>query len=248
MRGLRAAAVVWILLLTGPAGAQTPPAPAAGRPVRVVIASGRLPSVVETPLHFRLIRITLGAGQSITCGGPNGMLYVFSGGGEGTFEGEKRSLKEGSAVFLPGGQRTTLSGTPGAPAALLLFLLAPPPDLATAPCDPSATVAELYRSPNPIQGLKPGPHEFTMTRVSVEKGVPRPPMHHRTGAALYYTLAGSWTLHRPDASEPRTRGAVQFEPHDFIHTWENTGDTTGVLLQANISSEGAPEIVFLPPR
>lgn len=115
MRGFGATAVVWILLLTGPARAQSPPAPAAGRPVRVVIASGRLPSVVETPLHFRLIRITLGAGLSITCGGPNGMLYVFSGGGgDGTFEGEKRSLKEGSAVFLPGGQRTTLSGAPGA--------------------------------------------------------------------------------------------------------------------------------------
>jgi quercetin dioxygenase-like cupin family protein len=177
------------------------------------------------------------------------MLYVMSGGIEGSFDGEKRTVREGSAVFLPAGQRTALSAVPGGAAVLLYFLLASPADLATMPCDRSAAVTELYQTANPIQGLKAGPHEFTMTRVSVEKGTPRPPMHHRTGAALYYTLAGSWTLHRQEAaSEPRARGAVQFEPYDFVHTWENTGETTGILLQANISPEGAPEIVFLPPR
>ncbi len=237
------------VLLTVSARAQTPRAPAAGRPVRAVIASGRLSSVSDGPVHFRLLRVVLGGGQSADCAGPSGMLYVMSGGIEGSFDGEKRTVREGSAVFLPAGRRTTLSAVPGMAAVLLYFLLASPADLAALPCDRSAALAELYRTASPIQGLKAGPYEFTMTRVSVEKGIPRPPMHHRTGAALYYALAGSWTLHRQEAaSESRARGAVQFEPYDFIHTWENTGETTGILLQANISSEGAPEVVFLPPR
>jgi quercetin dioxygenase-like cupin family protein len=248
MRRRATVAILGVLLLGVPASAQAPP-PAAGRPVRVVLASGRLASVAEGPLHFKLLRVNLGGGQPADCVGPNGMLYVMSGGIDGSFDGEKRTVREGSAVFLPAGQRTTLSAVPGTPAVLLHFLLTSPADLGAAPCDRSVAAAVVYQTPKPIEGLKPGPYEFTMTRVSVEKGLPRPPMHHRTGAALYYTLAGNWMLHRQEvASEPRARGAVQFEPYDFIHTWENTGETTGILLQANISPEGAPEIIFLPPR
>jgi quercetin dioxygenase-like cupin family protein len=250
--GLRGLAVtVWALLLAAPAGAQHSPAPrppATGRPVRVVMASGRVPSVVDTPLHFKLVRVTLAAGQSSDCGGPSEMVYVVSGGIEGIFDGERRTIREGSAVFLPGGPRSALSAVSGAPATLLHFLLTPAADSAVPPCD-RATITDLYQTQKPIEGLKPGPHEFTMTRVSVERGLPRPPMHRRSGAALYYTLAGNWSLHRQDAaSEPRARGAIQFEPYDFVHTWENTGDTTGILLQANISPEGSPEIVFLPAQ
>jgi quercetin dioxygenase-like cupin family protein len=212
----------------------------------VVIASGRLPGVSEGPLHFRLLRATLNPGQATECAGPPGMVYVLSGGIDGVLDGERRSLREGSAVFLPAGQRTTLTAAAGPGTTLLHFVLAPAPELGATPCGRPAVVTELYRTPQPIAGLKPGPYEFGMTRVSVDKGLPRPPLHHRTGAALYYVLAGTWTLHRDSgATEPRARGMVQYEPHDFVHTWENTGDATGILLQANISAEGAPEIVFL---
>ena len=249
MRRWDVAATMVTLLLALPATGQTPRAPVTGRPVRVVIASGRLSSVTDGPLHFKLLRVTLGGGQTTDCVGPNGMLYVMSGGIEGTFDGEKRTVREGSAVFLPADRRTTLSAIPGPSPVLLHFLLAPPTDLGSVPCGRTASVAALYETPKPIEGLKAGPYEFTMTRVSVEKGLPRPPLHHRTGAALYYVLAGNWMLHRQDAaSEPRVRGAIQFEPYDFVHTWENTGDTTGILLQANVGPEGAPEIIFLPSR
>lgn len=248
MRRHGMAAILPALLLAAPASAQAPRAPAAGRPVRVVMASGRLSSVAEGPLHFKLLRVSLGTRQGTDCAGPSGMLYIVSGAIDGTFDGDKRTLREGSAVYLPAGQRTALNAVSGTPAVLLHFLLAPPADLGTVPCN-RAAVAVLYQTPRPIEGLKPGPYEFTMTRVSVEKGVPPPPMHHRSGAALYYVLAGNWMLHRQEAgSEPRGRGSVQFEPYDFNHTWENAGETPGILLQANISPEGAPEIVFPPPR
>ena len=84
--------------------------------------------------------------------------------------------------------------------------------------------------------------------ATVEKGVPRPAMHYRSGAALYYVLAGNWTIHMDGKSEQRSRGNVQLEPHGFVHTWEIVGDVTGVLLQANISPEATPEIIFLQPR
>jgi mannose-6-phosphate isomerase-like protein (cupin superfamily) len=70
-------------------------------------------------------------------------------------------------------------------------------------------------------------------------------MHHRSGAALYRVLSGTGTIHLQGKDEPRSAGAVQYEPNGFIHTWENAGKVPLVLLQANISAEGAPEIIWL---
>jgi len=235
-------------LVALPAEAQAPRSPAAGRPVRVVTASGKLPSAVAAPLHFRLQRLTIPAGQSVTCAGPDMMLYALSGGLDANLDGEKRVLRGGSALFVAAGQRVTFAATPAGAAAALHFLLSPAAERDAVPCPSPASATELYRTPRPIPGLKPGPYEFIMTRVTVEKGVPRRPMHHRSGAALYYVVSGTWSLHHAAGVEPRTQGAVQFEPHDFVHTWENVGDTAGVLLQAHISPEGTPEIIFVPPR
>ena len=38
---------------------------------------------------------------------------------------------------------------------------------------------------------------------------------------------------------------MQFEPSTFVHTWENVGDVAGALLQANVSPENVPEIIFI---
>jgi len=58
-------------------------------------------------------------------------------------------------------------------------------------------------------------------------------------------LEGSGTLHMRTGAEPRKAGAVQYEPKTFIHTWENSGSVPLILLQANLSREGTPEIIFL---
>jgi quercetin dioxygenase-like cupin family protein len=238
-----------MLLLVVPAFAQSPGPPAPGRPVRTVMASTRLTSVVDTPLHMRLLRVSVPAGQSMASTGANGMLYVLSGALDFTLGTDHRVLPEGAAVFLPAQQRATLAATPGAPVAALHFVLGSAAELDQPGAARPATVTELYRTREALPSLKPGPYEFSMTRVTVEKGVPRPPMHHRSGAALYYVLAGTWTIHLDGGkNEPRSRGSVQLEPNGFVHTWEIGGDTTGILLQANISPEGAPEIIFLQPR
>jgi hypothetical protein len=46
-------------------------------------------------------------------------------------------------------------------------------------------------------------------------------------------------------SEPRQVGTIQEEPFGFIHSWSPKADAPLVLLQANISQEGVPEIIFV---
>ena len=217
----------------------------AGRPVRLVLASTKLPSVVESPLHFKLVRVTVPAGQSTTFSGPNSMVYPLSGSLSLSLDSERRALADGEGAFVPAGQRATLAAGRGGAAVFLHHLLVPAPDVATTFHSPPATVAELYRTAESIPGLKAGPYEFTLTRVTAQPKIPAPPMHQRSGAALYYVLGGNWTIHLPDRREARARGVVQYEPNGFVHTWENTGDGPGGILQANISPEGAPEIIFL---
>jgi len=247
MTTIRVVLVVVLVLAAPLARAQAPSG--GGRPVRVVLAGGRLASVVEVPLFYRINRVTLAGGQNSAYTGPASMVYVLTGAADIAVDGERLSLREGSAGFVPANRPVTLSTPAGSAATLLQFVLASAVELDRAtPANP-AVVTELHRTSRAIPGLKAGPHEFTMTRVSVERGSPRPPMHYRSGAAVYYVLAGTWSLHEDGGKvEPRARGAVQFEPNDFVHSWQNMGEGSGILLQANISPEGSPEIIFLPPR
>ena len=236
-----------LVLLAPLAFAQAPPG-GAPRPVRVILASGRLASVVDAPLYFHLLRVSIPGGQAASYAGPNGMLYVVSGALDVAVDSERRTVRDGAATFVPADRRVTLTASGGAPAVALHFVLVPPARLQQTWHGGPATAAELYRSRDPLPNLKPGPHEFTMVRVTVDKDVPRPPMHHRSGAALYYVQAGTWTIHMEGKTEPRVRGATQLEPNGFLHTWEIVSEAPGVLLQANISPEGAPEIIFVPSR
>ena len=221
------------------------PAAAQDRPIRMVLASSKIPFVGDTPLHFRLLRITIPAGQTVPYTGPQGMVYPTSGSLAVSVDGERRTFQDGEGMFVAAGRRVTVTVGANAPGTLLHYLLVTDSDLNGTFYSRPAAATELYRTTNPIPGLKPGPYEFTLSRVTVNPKIPAPPMHHRSGAALYYVLAGSWTIHMEDRREPRGRGAVQFEPNTFVHTWENIGETTGALLQANISPENVPEIIFI---
>jgi len=161
------------LLLAVSAVAQNPPT-GGGRPVRVVIASSRLPSVVDAPLYFKLLRVSVPAGQTGGYTGGSSMLYVASGVVDLTVDGERRNVKEGAAAFVPAGRPAALAAGAGA-ASVLQFVLVPAADLDRSGHSGGAVATELYRTPRAIPALKPGPHEFTMTRVSVERGSPRPP-------------------------------------------------------------------------
>src|SRR2546423_1832298 len=52
-----------------------------------------------------------------------------------------------------------------------------------------ASISELHEMKLPAAALKPGPYEFSMTRVTLPAGGATPRPHTRSGAALYYVLA-----------------------------------------------------------
>jgi quercetin dioxygenase-like cupin family protein len=73
--------------------------------------------------------------------------------------------------------------------------------------------------------------------------MPINPPHYRSGAALYYVLAGSGTFVADGKTERKEIGTSHFEPYGWVHQWGNAGDTPLVLLQANISEEGVPAVI-----
>jgi mannose-6-phosphate isomerase-like protein (cupin superfamily) len=238
------AAVVLCSVLVSLASADEVSKPPA-RPVRLVIASGKVASVTSSPVGLVLLRVTVPAGAAVTQSGSQGFLYVLSGAVDVLLDGERRRLGEGDGVHVAAGSPVTLRAATGTAATLLHFSLASMAEANALTWPKPATVAELHRPREPLPQLANGPHEFTLTRVTSPAKAGPPPMHHRSGAALYYVLAGSGMLHQEGKSESRGRGAVQLEPHRFVHTWENVGDVPLILLQANISPEGAPEIIWL---
>ncbi len=219
-----------------PAPGQTAPATA----VRTLLAAGRLASVTEMPLYLRLYRVHLPAGQHSSYDGSNAILYDLSGASAIEIGGATQSLAEGAGTFIPAGQAATIGASGSEPASLLVFLLTASPNQRRPLLDRPAVVGELYRTPEALPGLKPGPYEFSLTRIALPPGMPANPAHYRSGAALDYVVAGAGAVTADAKTEPRAAGAPQFEPSGWVHQWANPGDTPLVLLQANISQEGVP--------
>ena len=215
-------------------------AQSAPRPVRVVIASERLAAVSDAPRYFRVFRVELGKGQAAAFSGTSGYVYVVSGKLAMSAGGSARSLSAGEAAFVKAEETVSLQG----PALAIHFLLESGTQGMKSAYSGTAKATELYRTKDPIPGLEAGPYEFSLTKVTSPPKV-KPPLHHRSGAAIYYVLEGAGTLHMESGAQPRKAGAVQYEPSSFVHTWENSGGVPLVLLQANLSREGTPEIIFL---
>ena len=220
------------------AGAQTQPA----NTVRTLLASGRLASVVDMPLYFRLFRVRLPATEQATYTGPNAVLYELSSALNNSIGGATETIPEGGGSFIPTGATMTFRANTDA-ASFLLFVLSAAAESDKAPLGPPAMVEDLYRTPGPAPDLKPGPYEFSLTRVELPARMPPNPTHYRSGAALYYILAGTGAFTAEGKTEPRTAGMPHFEPGGLVHQWANPGETPLVLIQANISQEGIPAVL-----
>jgi len=207
---------------------------------RLSLAAGRLASVVDMPLFFRLYGVSLPAGQLSSYNGSTVMLYGLSGAPTIDIDGTVRSLANGAAAFIPAGTAATVGASGSEPASLLVFLLTPRPNQGKPLLDRPAVVVELYRTPEPLPGLQAGPYELSLTRVTVPAGMPADPPHFRPGSALNYVLAGTGLFTAGGTTEPRMAGMADFEPDGLLHRWANPGDAPLVLLQANLSQEGVP--------
>ena len=217
--------------------------------VRNVLGNAGLPSVVDGPLHYKLLRVSIPAGHPSNSSGANGFLFQMSGMLSVTTSGDSRTLHKGDAIFVGRGESATLKALGSEPAVFLHFLLLPAADLEKVVEGPPAVISELYRTSAPIPGLKPGPYEFTLTRVTLPPRMPSNQPHYRSGGALYYVLSGKGTITIEGKTENKSTDSRLFEPYGMVHQWANPGDTPLVLLQANVSPEGVPAVIIVgaPP-
>lgn len=222
---------------------------------RTVLAVGRVASVVDAPMYFKLSRTALPVGASASYRGANSTIYVLSGAVTLTTADDKRALQAGEGAYIAAGVAATLQAGGGDQSVLLQYQLVSAADLDKPAFSAPAAVTELHRMAIPAIALKPGPYEFGMIRATGRAGAPRVPPHMRSGAALYYVLAEGAITIWPSApggvitgegrTQPRAAGTIQEEPYGFVHAWASPPDAAMVLLQANISQEGIPEIIFV---
>ncbi|MGE5270928.1 MAG: hypothetical protein ACM3JG_14780 [Thiohalocapsa sp.] len=242
--------LVALLLLLAPllvepgAFGQTEPPGAAS----ATLAVGQLPSVIDMPLFLRLYRAAVPAGREATYEGSSLLLYALagqltltddvSGGG-----GEAHTLATGAGAFIPAGHIVRLRAGSAQPAELLLFVLTARPNQRRPLLDRPVVVRELFRTPEPLPGLQPGPYELTLSRVTLPLSGSPSPAYWRSGAALDYVLAGTATLAAATGgSETAAAGAPLFERFGWVHRLTNAGGAPLVLLQANLSQEGAQAV------
>lgn len=233
-----------------PGLSQSQPAVPQGGPssagiVRAVLASTPLPSVADAPRHFKLARVSLPAKQATTYRGSVGFVFTLSGSLEVTSGTDRHLLGRGDGLLVAAGKTMSFKAGESEPAVFLHYALMKADELGGSMEARPATVSELYRTESPIPGLKTGPYEFTLVRVTFPPRLPSNPLHHRSGAALYYVLNGTGAFKaKGRESEPRPAGTIQYEPSDLVHQWGNPADTPLVLIQMNISQEGVPVVIF----
>jgi quercetin dioxygenase-like cupin family protein len=245
--GLAAALVA--LLLGMPALAQPQSESPPDSPAQTVLASAHLDSVIDLPLFLRLYRAHLPAAQHASYEGSSAMLYDLSGASAIQIDGAAaQPLSEGAGVFIAAGREVTITATQSEPTELLLFLLTARPNQGGGLISRPAVAQELYRTGDPLPGLKAGPYEFSLVRLSFPPGMQADPAHSRTGAALDYVLAGSGSVTADGKTEVGSAGMALFEGFGWVHSLANPGDAPLVLLQANISREGDPAVVPATPK
>lgn len=226
-----------------PASPQSGPG---GGVLRAVLASAALPSVVDAPRYFKVLRVSVPARQATTYNGAVGFVFALSGSLEVTSGADRQLLGGGDGVLIAGGMNTTFKASASEPAVFLHFVLLTVDELGKPTQGRPAVVTELYKTASPIPGLKPGPYEFTLTRATFPPRQPINPPHRRSGAAMYYILSGPGMFTTGGKTEPKPAGAIHYEPYDLVHQWANPRDAPLVIIQANISQEGVPAVIFVP--
>ena len=91
-----AAAVASALTLSSPLVAQT----IEKGPVRTVLALGRVTSVIETPVYFKLSRVTIPAAATVVYRGDHSMIYLLSSALTVAEANDKRALQHGEGTYL----------------------------------------------------------------------------------------------------------------------------------------------------
>jgi quercetin dioxygenase-like cupin family protein len=222
--------------------------PQSETPAVTRLVTGHLTSVVGLPFYFRLYGAHLPPAQHASYRGSAAMAYGLSG--EAAIEldgGGVQPLVKGTGAFIGAGQGATIKAAASAPTELLLFIVSALPNQRP-PFDRPAVTKELYRTPDAMPGLKPGPYEFSLARLTFPPGTQEAQPHYRTGAALNYILAGTGSLIADGKTQPMPAGTARAALSGWFHKWANPGDTPLVILEAQITQEGAAPVVPEPAK
>jgi quercetin dioxygenase-like cupin family protein len=233
--------LVCVAALAASAAGQTPPpAPATAR---TVVASTKLPTVGDTPVHFKAVSVTIPSGASSSLSSSNGILYQLSGSTVVSIGGEIKTLSPGEGLFVASGSAATLKAGDGGASTFLHFLLVPAAELDKPLEAPPAVVKELYRTIAPLPALKPGRYDLNLTRVSFPAEMASNPPHHRSGAALYYIISGTGANTVEGKLEAKAPGSLIYEPFGLVHQWGNPGPVPLTFLAFNINPEGVAAVL-----
>jgi quercetin dioxygenase-like cupin family protein len=231
-------ALVTMALATS-ATAQTTPVPPAI--TRTVIASTKLPTVTDVPLHFKAVNVSLPAGEKSNVSSANGIIYQIAGTTEVSLGGETKMVNPSEGIFIA--KTAILKAGSAGPSTFLHFFLVPAADLDRPAETAPATVKELYRTTAPIPDLKPGTYDLNLTRVTFPAGMPSNPPHHRSGAALYYIISGTGANTVGGDAAARGPGSLIYEPYGLVHQWGNPGYEPLTFLAFNINPEGIAAVL-----
>ncbi|HVR94784.1 MAG TPA: cupin domain-containing protein [Casimicrobiaceae bacterium] len=211
------------------------------------MASTKLPTVGESPVHFKAVSVTIPSGASSSVSSTNGILYQVSGSTEVSIGGEVKTLSPGEGLFIASGDAATLKAGDGGPSTALHFLLAPTADLDKPLEAQPAVVQELYRTVAPLPALRPGRYDLNLTRVTFPAEMPSNAPHHRSGAALYYIISGTGANTVEGKMETKTPGSLIYEPFGLVHQWGNPGAVPLTFLAFNINPEGVAAVLAGAP-
>jgi quercetin dioxygenase-like cupin family protein len=217
---------------------QAPPAV-----TRTVVVAAKLPSVVETPLYFRVLQVSIPPRQATALSATNGILYQISGSTEVSTIGETKALRAGEGLFVAADKTAAVKAGSDEPSTFLLFLLTPAPDQNQPAVTTPIALKELYRTAAPIPDLKPGSYDLNLTRVTFPAQMPSNPPHHRSGSALYYILSGTGANTIGGKTETKGPGSLIYEPFGLVHQWGNTGGAPFTFLAFNINPGGVAAVL-----
>jgi quercetin dioxygenase-like cupin family protein len=210
---------------------------------RTVVAATKLPTVIDAPLHFKAVSITLQPNERSGVPAANGILYQMSGSTEVSLGGEAKMLDAGEGLFIAGGKPAALTAGSGGPSTFLHFVLVPAVDLDRPAETAPAAMRELYRTATPIPDLKPGGYDLNLTRVTFPAQMPSNLPHHRSGAALYYIISGTGANTVDGKTEARGPGSLIYEPYGLVHQWGNPGNEPLIFMAFNINPEGVAAVL-----
>jgi quercetin dioxygenase-like cupin family protein len=237
--------ILGIATLANSVAAQTPPVqlPIA----RTVVAATKLPTVIDRPLLFKVLSVTIPPGEKSSVSTADGILYQMSGSTEVSIGGETKTLSPGEGLFLASGKLASLKAGTGEASTCLHFLLVPVADQDQPVEARPAIVKELHRTVAPISDLKPGGYDLNLTQVTFPARMPSNPPHHRSGAALYYIISGTGANTVDGKTNAKEPGSLVYEPFGLVHQWGNAGDTPFTFLAFNINPEGVAAVISGAP-